>query len=701
MAATPPPAPLREPRAPRHGAGYDSFDPYPTRHSARLATQQSADSHSTPPPPSPRKSLRQNLDTLSPPRTLSPRKKTARAKPRLDLDSSDLSDGAGSSLHRHSVAQSHSTLLPTPMKTPRNKRSHTDFSSAARSLFPAASSNSKTSKKPSGYSLGSFQEDIVDNHNSIEIYTDSRDRIPVLNESVDNPFLGNSEARMPVNKNKTEAKRRERVSRIAASDIDPKEAVKRDDGMLYTFRGKKVFRKFEEKHSDDEGENTDDELGFFAIRPDLLDSSVNLHVPRLTRSAIKGRRLFSTTTLENTQRTEETSSHSVDENEEATTDIEESVETTEGTDIVHSEADTEMPARRSLRTRFRDGDRVEAPHAAVVETKKKRGKSSSPFDIWARKKQSPAEVSTGKKLNNWLPSSNLEYVFLYRNSHNSSERINNGIWLLAHVKSSSTPLLANQKKLTSSQRRLPGAGVVKTILRSTVASPDGGFSWVLVDAEHGLISDKDYYELNNAIGSEGASPIIRVPWAEEWMIKRALDSGAHGIMTPMCHSAEDAARVVKYCKYPPTGSRGYGPMFAAHALPRGTSHDDGANDSLMVVVQIESRSGVENVEEIAKVDGIDVLFIGPFDLAKQTGVVRGGEEHEAMIQRTLKAAKAAGKKAAIFCTDGLDAQKRAEQGFEMVSIITDVGALGQVMLQQLDVAKGKGAEGQGKQRSGY
>ncbi|KUL91946.1 hypothetical protein ZTR_01082 [Talaromyces verruculosus] len=247
---------------------------------------------------------------------------------------------------------------------------------------------------------------------------------------------------------------------------------------------------------------------------------------------------------------------------------------------------------------------------------------------------------------------------------------------------------------------LPGAGVVKTILRSTVGSPDGGFSWVLVDAEHGLISDKDYYELNNAIGSEGASPIIRVPWAEEWMIKRALDSGAHGIMTPMCHSAEDAAKVVKWCKYPPTGSRGYGPMFAAHSLPRGSNYDEGADKALMVVVQIESRSGVENVEEIAKVDGLDVLFIGPFDLAKQTGVVRGGEEHEAMIQRTLKAAKAAGKKAAIFCVDGADAQKRAQQGFDMVSIITDVGVLAQAMAQQLDIAKGKGIEGN-KQRDGY
>lgn len=142
---------------------------------------------------------------------------------------------------------------------------------------------------------------------------------------------------------------------------------------------------------------------------------------------------------------------------------------------------------------------------------------------------------------------------------------------------------------------------------------------------------------------------------------------------------DDAARIVKYSKYPPTGSRGYGPMFALHSVSgiEGQVYDAGADDSLIVSVQIESRSGVENVEEIARVPGLDVLLIGkrrrsgipsgvitmyapdvlislsasigPFDLAKQMGVTRGGEEHEAAIQRILKAAKTAGKKAAIFC----------------------------------------------------
>jgi 4-hydroxy-2-oxoheptanedioate aldolase len=93
-------------------------------------------------------------------------------------------------------------------------------------------------------------------------------------------------------------------------------------------------------------------------------------------------------------------------------------------------------------------------------------------------------------------------------------------------------------------------------------------------------------------------------------------------------------------------------MFAPHSFPGvdpGADHDDGANDGLTTFVQIESRSGVSEVEKIAAVDGIDVLLIGPFDLAKQMGVTRCGEEHEAAIQRIKKAAHAAGKKAAIFC----------------------------------------------------
>ncbi|CAK7237859.1 hypothetical protein SBRCBS47491_010178 [Sporothrix bragantina] len=250
----------------------------------------------------------------------------------------------------------------------------------------------------------------------------------------------------------------------------------------------------------------------------------------------------------------------------------------------------------------------------------------------------------------------------------------------------------------------PSSAVARTILRSAATSPNGRYSWVLIDAEHGLISDKDYYELASAIAAEGASPIIRIPWAEEWMIKRALDSGAHGVLTPMCHTAEDAKKIVAFSKYPSQGgSRGYGPLFAIHAFPgvaAGDDYDKSADANLIVAVQIESRQGVENVDAIAAVPGLDALLIGPFDLALQMGVVRGGEEHEAAIQSTLAACKKHGKKAAIFCTSGEQAAQRAAQGFDMVSVITDVNALGNVMTEQLGVANGT-TKATGQTRDGY
>lgn len=122
----------------------------------------------------------------------------------------------------------------------------------------------------------------------------------------------------------------------------------------------------------------------------------------------------------------------------------------------------------------------------------------------------------------------------------------------------------------------------------------------------------------------GATPIVRIPVASEALVKRALDSGAHGIMTPMCHTADDARAVVAWNKYPPRGTRGFGPMFAgaSFGLSEG-EYATVADDSCLVMVQIESRAGVENVEEIARVEGLDVLFIGESEARMRAARERG------------------------------------------------------------------------------
>ena len=117
-----------------------------------------------------------------------------------------------------------------------------------------------------------------------------------------------------------------------------------------------------------------------------------------------------------------------------------------------------------------------------------------------------------------------------------------------------------------------------------------------------------------AISSSGVSPVVRIPADAPWMVKRALDAGAHAIMVPMCETKEQAELLVRAAKYPskaqPEGIRGTGAMFAPAAFNlTGRDYLLNANDKVMVFVQIESRRGVENVEEIAKVDGLGMLPI--------------------------------------------------------------------------------------------
>ncbi|KAG5795787.1 hypothetical protein H9Q69_005166 [Fusarium xylarioides] len=152
-------------------------------------------------------------------------------------------------------------------------------------------------------------------------------------------------------------------------------------------------------------------------------------------------------------------------------------------------------------------------------------------------------------------------------------------------------------------------------------------------------------------------------------------------MVPMCETKEQAIQIVKSAKYPsksyPNGFRGTGAMFAPAAfnLP-GRDYLLNANNNVMIFVQIESRKGVENVEEIANVDGIDMLFIRPNDLASSLGYVAFDHaEVQQSTQRILDATLAAGKHAGHFALDAATAAQRYEQGFHFVNCGADIVAL--------------------------
>jgi len=249
--------------------------------------------------------------------------------------------------------------------------------------------------------------------------------------------------------------------------------------------------------------------------------------------------------------------------------------------------------------------------------------------------------------------------------------------------------LTENKSAVGIWQMFPSPSVSRTLAQTP------GLTWVLIDCEHGNISDDNMHEAIASVSKFGVSPIVRIPDAQGWMIKRALDAGAHGIMVPLVSKKETAEYISKHSHFPPMGSRGFGSPFSHgnFGLPNASEYLRDANKNIVVIVQIETAEAVANVEDIASVEGIDMLFVGPVDLSISLGHPLAFEpEHKVLseaIEKTLKAAHAAGKKAGIFTGNSGDAQKRIEQGFDMVNLGTDVSTLSNGLSQGIKELTGK------------
>ncbi|KAM0536328.1 hypothetical protein ACHAPW_006038 [Verticillium nonalfalfae] len=264
---------------------------------------------------------------------------------------------------------------------------------------------------------------------------------------------------------------------------------------------------------------------------------------------------------------------------------------------------------------------------------------------------------------------------------------------------------------------IPSANVSRALAKSP------GVDWVMVDCEHGNIdgmphdapahgSHRAMHDAVPAIAAAGVSPIVRIPDMQASLVKRALDCGAHGVrpppldsqtptlltrrqvLVPLLRTAQEAKDLVQAAKFPPWGRRGFGSPFAMERFtpaPSMTEYLQQANGSLLTMVQIETQEALDAVDDIAAVEGIDVLFVGPFDLANNIGhpVIDGvmkPELHEA-IARVLEATHKAGKKAGIFCTSGEQGKQYAEQGFDMISVATDFTMLQHAVADAVSVAR--------------
>jgi 4-hydroxy-2-oxoheptanedioate aldolase len=210
-----------------------------------------------------------------------------------------------------------------------------------------------------------------------------------------------------------------------------------------------------------------------------------------------------------------------------------------------------------------------------------------------------------------------------------------------------------------------------------------------------------------AIAKEGVSPLVRITANEAWMVKRALDAGAHGIVVPLIYTVEDAKRLVSSAKFPPQGTRGFGsplPVQCFNDEPL-TYYLQNANSTLITIVQIETKSALECVRDIAALPGVDCLLIGPFDLGNNIGRPILGEMHQELkdaIETIKDAAHAEGKKVGMYTNSGAEAKAYADQGFDFISILTDQMGITATFSQNLAAANGQAASGkEGKGVTGY
>lgn len=201
-----------------------------------------------------------------------------------------------------------------------------------------------------------------------------------------------------------------------------------------------------------------------------------------------------------------------------------------------------------------------------------------------------------------------------------------------------------------------------------------GFDWVLIDGEHASFDLTDIKYHLQALAVHSASAIVRSEDANPTLIKRLLDIGAQTLLVPMINSAEQATQVVQSAYYPPLGQRGIGSSLARAAQwNRIPQYLQRANDHLCILVQVETKQAIENIEEIVKVEGIDGIFIGPSDLSGSMGHIGNPNHPEvvAAIDHAIEVIKASGKAAGILSLDPNQAKQYAQRGVKFIGAGVD------------------------------
>ncbi|WP_435353367.1 HpcH/HpaI aldolase family protein [Emticicia sp. SJ17W-69] len=201
-----------------------------------------------------------------------------------------------------------------------------------------------------------------------------------------------------------------------------------------------------------------------------------------------------------------------------------------------------------------------------------------------------------------------------------------------------------------------------------------GFDWVLIDLEHGAGSEKDVLSQLQALESTPTAAFVRVESADAARISRVLDMGAAGVMCPKVNNAEEAKKVINGIHYPPFGNRGVAKMVRATGF--GVNFDQyyaESKENILGIIQIETVEALKHLDDIAAVEGVDVLFIGPADLSMELGIF--GQFNNPIfldaVKNIVNAAKNAGKATGILFFNPDDYKKYHDMGIKFIACGAD------------------------------
>ena len=233
------------------------------------------------------------------------------------------------------------------------------------------------------------------------------------------------------------------------------------------------------------------------------------------------------------------------------------------------------------------------------------------------------------------------------------------------------------KRAISEGRMVYGTWLMSGAPSTAEALGCAGFDFLVVDMEHVPVDTPEMIEILRTVAGTPAQAVVRLPWNDMVLVKRALDGGAQNVMMPFVQNADEARRAVAYTRYPPEGIRGVAAMHRASRFATVPNYLKGAAAELCVIVQIETLAALEQLPQIAAVPGVDSIFVGPGDLSASMGFL--GDIANAAVQEKLKHAaqmcKQLGKPCGIVGPNPETVGKFLEYGYSWVAIASDMGLM--------------------------